>query len=81
MGDTLNPYFLNVGIKCVSLGQISQLSGKYLQKVDLCRLKVCQLHSFPTELFIINYNEAMQRRPMDSVQDSSYGLPPTKTSS
>ena len=29
--QTLNPYFLNVGIRCVvSLGQISQLSGKYV---------------------------------------------------
>lgn len=29
--QTLNPYFLHVGIRCgVSLGQISQLSGKYI---------------------------------------------------
>jgi len=34
-------------------------------------VKVRQLQSFHTEIFILNYNEAMQRSPMDSVQDSS----------
>lgn len=37
--------------------------------------KVHQLHSFPTvftfEIFIVNYNEAMQRSPLDNVQDNS----------
>jgi hypothetical protein len=34
-------------------------------------VKVRQLQSFPTEIFIVNYNEATQRSPMDSVQDAS----------
>jgi len=50
---------------------LSCLANTYRKWIYADYVKVRQLHSFPTEIFIINYNEAMQRSPMDSVQDSS----------
>jgi hypothetical protein len=73
MGANTEPLFLACGnpMWCITGTDISVVWQIHIESGFMqIMLKVHQLHSFPSEIFIINYNEAMQRSPMDSVQDS-----------